>query len=219
MAEYIFQILSTSAVVSVLVAIVGFLSKSLILERLKRAVRHEYETKLKILENDLNRKTEIELSKLNNTLAMQIEIAKIKLGPYSEKQFAEYNELWASLCELKWSMLDLWNDASEQNLKKFSSQLFDTHVKLEKSALIFEENHFQQLMKCLNIFADYEMGKKTLIEYRNNRNSIPDVFEIQQMVNENRQEKKDLLSLLPNIRTTLRQQIGFSRDAEQVIAH
>jgi hypothetical protein len=67
---------------------------------------------------------------------MHLEVAKLKLGPYSERQFVIYNELWSSLCELKWSMLELWSSASQQNLRNFSTQLFETHVKLEKSALI-----------------------------------------------------------------------------------
>jgi hypothetical protein len=170
------------------------------------------------LEDDLRRKTEIELSKLNNKLSMEVELAKIKIGPYSERQFVLYNELWASLCDLKWSMLELWSNPSQQNLRKFSTQLFDAHVKLEKSALIFEENHYTELMNCLNIFTDYEMGKKSLIEYRNNIDSTPETFQIQQMVDENREVKIRLLALLPDIRNNLRQQIGSIRNAHEFIS-
>ena len=178
----------------------------------RRLIKHYLQVKQ--LEDDLRRKTEIELSKLNNQLSMEIELAKIKIGPYSERQFVIYNELWASLCELKWSMLELWSSASQQNLRKFSTQLFDAHVKFEKYALIFEENHYAEMMRCFNIFVDYEMGKKSLIEYRNNRASNPEDFQIQQMVEENRDVKNQILALIPDIRNILRQQIGSIKNAE-----
>ena len=217
MKEFILYVLSTSAVTTIFLSIVAVIAKTAISERIKRAIKHEYETKLKLLDDDLRRKTEIELSKLNNRLSMEIELAKIKLGPYSERQFVIYNELWASLCELKWSMLELWSKASQSNLNKFSIQLFDAHVKLEKSALIFEESHYNELNNLLNIFVDYELGKKTLIEYRNKRAPSPEAFQIQQMIDENREVKIRLLALIPDIRNILRQQIGSNKNAEPVI--
>ena len=214
MAEFILHVLSTSVVTTLLLSVVVFLFKTVISERIKGAVIHEYEAKLKQLDDDLRRKTEIELSKLNNRLSMEIELAKIKFGPYSERQFVIYNELWSSLCELKWSMLELWSEASKANLNKFSKQLFEAHVKLEKSALVFEEGHYIELMRILNVFVDYELGKKTLLEYRKQRVSSPETYEIQQMINENREVKLSLLALIPEIRNSLRQQISAQNNAD-----
>ena len=215
--QFILRVLSTSAATALLLSIVVFLFKTVISERIKRAVKHEYDTEIKKLDDELRRKTEIELSKLNNRLSMELELAKIKLGPYSESRFNIYNELWKSLCLLKYSMLELWDQASNSNLNSFSKQRFDTNLKLENSALVIEENHYIELMKILNEFASYELGKKVLIEYRKQRVPSPERYQIQDMIKENREIKDRLLAILQSIRSSLRQQISGQSNAEQLV--
>ena len=217
MTEFILRVLSTSASTAILLSIVVFLFKTAIAERIKRAVKHEYDTEIKKLDDDLRRKTEIELSKLNNRLSMEIELAKIRQGPYSESQFKIYNELWKSLCDLKYSMFELWDEASKTNLNSFSKQLYDTNLKLENSALVIEENHYIELMKILNDFANYELGKKVLIEYRKQRVPSPERYQIQKMINQNREIKDRLLAVLQSIRSSLRKQISGQGNAEQLL--
>lgn len=217
MSEFILRVLSTSAATAILLSIAVFVFKTVISEKIKRAVKHEYDAKIKKLDDDLRRKTEIELSKLNNRLSMELELAKIKFGPYSESQFGIYNELWKSLCNLKYSMLELWDEASKSNLNSFSKQLFDTNMKLENSALVIEENHYIELMKILNEFANYELGKKILIEYRKQRVPSPERHQIQKMINENSRIKNSLLEILQIIRSSLRRQISGQNNAEQLL--
>ncbi|MFH1666543.1 MAG: hypothetical protein ABIA17_03105 [Elusimicrobiota bacterium] len=217
MLEFILRVISTSAATAILLAIVGFLLKTVIIERIKSEIKHEFDTEIKKIDDELRRKTEIELSKLNNRLSMELELAKIKLGPYSESQFNIYNELWKSLCHLKYSMLELWGEASKSHLNSFSKQLFDSNMKLENSALVIEENHYIELMKILNEFANYELGKKILIEYRKQRVPSPERDQIQQMINENREIKNRLLEILQSIRRSLKRQISGQHNAEQLL--
>ena len=77
-------------------------------------------------------------------------------------------------------------------------------MKLEGSALIIEEKHYQDLMEIINTFAEYEIGKKNLIDFRNENNSFIENYEINQMIDQNRIRKDKLLKLLPNIRKNLR---------------
>lgn len=181
----------------------------MILTRLKNAVKHDYEKQLKEFENGLNMRTQIELAKLNTRLSMELEVAKTKIGPYSEKQFDLYNELWTSLCELKYAMLQLWDRASEDKFREFSDKLEKTTLKLERSALVVEEHHYIELISILNDFAQYEMGKRTLIDYRNQHTLAPyDAHLTQQMIEDNKTTKDRLLRYLPKMMNCLRSQIS-----------
>ena len=110
MDEFLLRLLSTSASTAILISIAILISKSFLIEKIKNAVKFEYDVELKKLDDDLRRKTEIEISKLNNRMSIELESLKVKLGPYSESQFQIYNELWKSLCELKYTMFDLWGE-------------------------------------------------------------------------------------------------------------
>jgi hypothetical protein len=210
--EYvIWQILTPTAIIGLAV----FLARNLILTRLKNAVKHEYDVKLKQFESDLNTRTEIELAKLNNHLTMELEIAKLKIGPYSEKQFELYNELWMNLIDLKYSMLELWGQASEDKFMEFSRKLDETTIKLEKSALIVEEQHYIELIGILNEFSRYQMGKRSLIDYKNEQPIASyDYHLVQEMIAQNKATKDRLLHYLPQMRNCLRNQISGCR-AEQ----
>lgn len=193
--EYvIWQILTPT----VIVGLVLFLTRNLILTRLKNAVKHEYDVKLKQFESDLKIRTETELVKLNSHLTMELEIAKFKIAPYSERQFELYNELWVNLIELKYSMLELWGQAAEDKFTEFSRNLDETTIKLEKSALIVEEQHYAELISILNEFSQYQMGKRSLIDYTKEQPIASyDHHHVQEMIGENRATKDRLLNYLP----------------------
>ena len=212
--DFLKDVLSTSVVTIFLLSIGVFLFKKAISERLKSAVKHEYDTELKKLDDELKRHTEIELSKLNNRLSVELELMKMKLGPYSEKQFDIYNKLWRSLCDLKYSMLQLWEGTSKQNFNVFSAKLEETTTKLEKSALVIEKEHYIELMNILNGFANYEMGKRTLIEHRRDPTSTPYDDDIRNMIKNNRTTKERLLKYLPQMMNLLRDQIS-GKNTEQ----
>lgn len=206
--ETVSKILTPTVIACLILALV-FLLRHWILVRLKNAVKHEYDVQLKKFESDLTRQTQIELAKLNNRLTMEFEIAKMKIGPYSEKQFRIYTEVWANLCELKYSMLELWDQASEQKYNAFSHKLEKTIKQLEKSALVIEEQHYDELMTILNEFAKYEMGKRTLIDYRMQNPVAPyDQEHTRMLIEDNRATKQRLLQYLPMMMKCLRSQLN-----------
>ena len=73
---------------------------------------------------------------------------------------------------------ELWESANQQTLNKFVQQLGRTLEQVEKNALLIEKNHLNELLDLLNEFGDYQVGKKTLIEYKNIHN-IPYINKIQ----------------------------------------
>jgi hypothetical protein len=213
MGEAIFQILTPTFIVTCLFGIIVFLSKNWWLERLKNAVKHDYDKQLKAYEAKLKLTTDTELAKVNNRLSMELELTKLKLGPYSERQFTLYNELWISLCHLKQSMELLWVSASEENLTEFAQQLVETSDTLEKSALLVEQSHYDELKEILKTFGDYRLGKKTLIDLRKERigrNIIHD-YEIRELIDGNRQTREHLRHYLPQMMGCLRSQIAGIR--------
>jgi len=218
MGEMILEILGVTGSSAVLILILVFLTRNWFLARIKNSIKYEYESDLRKLDNSLREKTESELAKMKSKLSLELEIAKIKMGPYSEKQFDTYNELWRSLCDLKYSMLQLWQDVLEEDFNDFSKKLDITTINLEKSALLIEDHHYKELMSILNEFASYQMGKRSILEWRRfqDKNYQVDQDALRKMINDNRKTKKRLLEYLPQMMNCLRSQIsGKNNDAEQ----
>jgi hypothetical protein len=227
--EFLVSMVKSLPATAVLVGLAAYLFKKLLYERLKNAVAyeydvkfrekaHEYDVKLREVEDDLRRKTEIELVKINSRLTFEVELAKIKAGPYSGEQFTLYNKLWASLCDLKFSMLTLWEGVSEAAFDKFARQLEETTLWLEKSALLVEPTQYDQLITLLNEFDSYSFGKRTLMQHRQQRElgyNFIDHNEMQKMINDNRDKKNRLLNYLPKIRDSLRSQISGKGSAKE----
>lgn len=210
---------------ALLVFILFYIFRTWFLERTKNSIKNEYDVKLHELDNalrkkteselqvlakDLHIKTETELAKIQTINTISVETLKTKLGYYSENQFTTYNELWSHLCDLKYHMLELWSNNTEDELKEFSSQLNATIIKLEKSALIIEEHHYLELIDILNQFASYEFKKWSLLQIKDERIKKEDISpaDIKNMVKENASIKKRLLDYLPQIRSNMRNQIS-----------
>ncbi len=136
------------------------------LELLKSKFQSELETQ-KAFQNE---KLEILRQKYQSELEstkIELEKSKVLFLKYRENQFEIYNDLWQSLCDLKIAGADLWEVASKEELKKFSSQLMTTRESLEKNALLIEASHYNNLINSLDDFENFEIGKQRLVELRN----------------------------------------------------
>lgn len=85
---------------------------------------------------------------------------------YSSKQFELYNEFWMALCDLENAGNCLMAEANNKNLKRFIEQFGITSLKIKKSFLFIEKNHFDQLQILLNNFRELRVGKEKLLEIR-----------------------------------------------------
>lgn len=108
----------------------------------------------------------------------QLDVIKESASRYSEYQFKLYNNLWGELYSLEVIANELWESANQQTLNKFVQQLGRTLEQVKKNALLIEKNHLNELLDLLNEFGDYQVGKKTLIAYKNIHN-IPYINKIQ----------------------------------------
>lgn len=118
---------------------------------------------------DLQAKHTLKLEELKKEYQKELESHKTGLqtvARYSEYQFKLYNELWFSLYDLKSHAEDLWEHASNTNLKKFVKQLKETRKKIEQNILLINEEHYVSLIEIIATFENYKLGKVELINYR-----------------------------------------------------
>lgn len=108
------------------------------------------------------------IQKENEVIYSEINDTKIR---YNSKQFELYNQLWSSLVELKISANNLWETATFQNLKDFSIKLNDTKITVEKTSLLIEDNHYQELMNTIIQFEQYQNGKFKIVQIRSKSSS------------------------------------------------
>ena len=140
----------------------------------------------------------------------QLDMIKETALRYSGQQFELYNELWHSLCDLKSTADTLWTTANKQNLKKFSQQLKNTINEVEKSYLFIEDNHYTKLSELLNAFKNYEIRKRKLVQLYMGRDYIKQQVndnEIQDLIENNRENKQRYELLVKEIGNNLKKQI------------
>jgi hypothetical protein len=172
----------------------------------------------KLLEKDRS-KYQKELEKIKTKYQSELEIKKTELEKskslflrYSEHQFNLYNDLWKSLCDLKHIGEELWEKAEPQLIKKFSKQLRETKLTVEKSALLIEDGHYKSLISIFAKFGNFEIGKSKLINLRNktiqemNEYGVRD-YEIKNVIESNRQIKQEFIQLTEQLSSTFKAQI------------
>jgi hypothetical protein len=215
MEKLITEALGAAGIGGIMIVVLVFLSRHWYVERLKNSIKHEYDVILTDYGNELRKKTDTELAKVNATLSMEIELTKLRMGPYSEKQFDLYNDLWRCLCDLKHAMELLWDHASGKNVTDFASRLADASHKLEQSSLLVEPGHYRELNDLLNQFGNYQLGKEKLIELRGDRTGRNPIDEtsIQRLIDQNGENRQNLLAYLPQMMQCMRSQISGERIA------
>lgn len=209
MEKLIIESLGAAGIGGVLLLVLGFVLRHWFVERIKQSIKHEYDKDLKKLDDELRNKTDSELARLNARLSMELELAKLKLGPYSEKQFSLYNDLWLTLCGLRDTVRKLWDHANEDHLDAFANQLIAASKQLEASALLIEHAHYEELKGLLDDFFLFRIGKDTLLQYRKDRKDglSVSIREIREMVDQNRQMKIGLFQKLETVMTHMRHQL------------
>lgn len=205
------ELLISSIGSAALLTSAAWLSKSWIKARLENAIKHEYSLELENHKSELKEKTDKEILDLKNQANIEFEKYKVRIGPYSEKQFERYNELWVKMVELKTGMNELWDHAEGSALRKFSRDLRDLVNTLEKSALLVEPEHYEELMESMNVFANYQIGKQSLINLRkvSGDRYVQGVTEqISELIERNEGNRRRLLEALDRLMDAMRRQIN-----------
>ena len=162
--NWLVDILGSATVATALIGGVVYLSREWLTARLIKSISHEYDKDLRRLENDLRKQTDTELAKLNANLSKELELARLKLGPYSSRQFTAYNDLWLILLKLKESMRKLYGFGNEAGLQAFAEQLIQASELLDANALLIAPKEYNELKDILDEFLNFRMDKETLLQ-------------------------------------------------------
>lgn len=160
----------------------------------------------KLLASKYEEKIKAKFQNEINEYQSQLDILKQTSIRYSDKQFEHYSKLWSNLYDLKILADELWQRALPSRLEKFSRQLKITKIEIEKASLFIEESHYEELSAILKNFAEYQIGKKDLINYR--QGNPDDVYEIEQLIAHNGSKKAEYEALIKAIKIDLKKQIG-----------
>ncbi len=206
MEKLILESLGAAGIGGVLILLPVIIGRSWLLTRLKNSIKYEYDLALKKYEAG----AESALAEVNAQFNMTLEIAKLKLAPYSEHQFNTYNDLWSHLCSLRRSMEILWQVAlTPETFDDFAAKLDAASAKLEESALLIEPQHYEELWLILETFITFKMGNQTVLEiWHNMQAGKPlDDYRVRELVDGNGDTRNRLNAYLPQMRLCLQSQL------------
>lgn len=208
--DRIADIILSSVAASALLAGIVWIFKTWIKTRLTEDIKHENAAKLEELKSSLASASALEIEKFKAITGVEYDTLKAGMLRYSENQFAVYNELWASLCDLRNCVDALWAKATSQRLQKLAKQIHDARLKVRKGALLLEDRHYTELNELLDEFEAFRVGKKTLIELRTQSSSTIDPLDVESLVRDNGQIRDRLGLLLDSMLGCLKSQISVS---------
>ena len=126
----------------------------------------------RVLEQDrMKYKKELEATKAQyekqlEAYKQELDKSKALFIRYSESQFKLYNDLWGSLCKLRITVDDLWNQANIENLRALAYHLNKTTNAIESHRLLIEDGDYEKLKKVLSTLNEFKIGKVTLIRLK-----------------------------------------------------
>ncbi len=157
----------------------------------------------KTLADNYKKRIEHNFEKKLEKYKSEIEILRSAVLRYNDKQFELYLDLWKNLQELKFACIDLWNTANKENLKKFNSALNKTYRQVETTSILIEEDHYKELTDVIKNFQEYNNGKRKLVAQWNTAQD----YEIEQMIDHNRQQKDKCLEIIAKMKTDIQARI------------
>ncbi|MEI6328083.1 MAG: hypothetical protein WCP16_02535 [Pseudanabaena sp. ELA645] len=124
-----------------------------------------------------------------STLAEQLAFFVKQIGitnprqDYANSQFEAYCNAWKSLQALRLAGDDLWERASEDNLLNFANQLRSAKITVNEGEIFFEERDLSHLVKVLDAFSHFRLGKVFLLDIRS-RQCLREVSNDQEITDE-----------------------------------
>ncbi len=124
----------------------------------------------------------------------------------TESKFKLYSFLWKDLSNLKKQGKILWRDASSINLRSFSKVFFKLEDSIENNRLILDEEDYYELKKIIKKFKEFKIGKKILIQRRQQTDISPE--DIYGLINTNSKYKEQYEDLMKNILIKFKRRIN-----------
>ena len=174
-------------------------------EKAKNTATKEDIEKITSQVESVKQEYKIEFEKIQKNNDLIVSEIKDSTNRYNSKQFELYNNLWSSLIDLKISADELWESATGRKLKDFSIKLYNAKISIEKSSLLIENNHYDELIRIIKKFEEFEVGKKKLITLRNKNiqdidNIIQNTYNIDGIIQNNKNVKTNYDDLLDKLK-------------------
>jgi hypothetical protein len=208
--NWFITVLTSSSISVIFVGLIFLLLRTYFVEKIKKSVEHDYATKLEETKAALKDANDRRLEQLKIELQTDFERYRTLYARYSEHQFKMYNDLWASLCDLKKVADKLWENSTRENLSVFDSQLEIAKEQLNKNALLIESRHFNEMNVILHEFNQYQVGKETLINLRDGKfvwDKEGEEPDYESVIAFNKYKLQKLEEYLPQMKECLRSQV------------
>ena len=139
----------------------------------------------------------------------ELEKAERKFYLYSQSQFEIYNSLWKQLMYTKRLADELWEKADPQKLPSFAEQIRLTKFVIEENMLLIEDEHYDALMKLMNEFENFSVGKRRLVELRQvpSEEILENIEDISKMIRDNGGSRDRYDKLVSVVGDSFRKQI------------
>ena len=150
-------------------------------------------------------------------LRSDLEVSRAQLNRISEAQFSLYSQVWMHLQDLKVIGDQLWERATIEKLHALGSALAHAQLAIHRGRLIMVEAHYQELLRILSDFAQYQVGKARLIEIRSQQ-ELEENFQLDlgqrviEQIGANGAVRERYGALLDEVVHDFRQQLGFEKN-------
>jgi len=138
----------------------------------------------------------------------ELNISSSHPDSYSSARLQSYWNIWRKLQLLRLAGDELWKGASKNNIMNFSQLLNEILLKLEESAIFFEEEEYMRLRAILNVFGNFRLGKIRLINIRNEEDLAFIFLKMaEEQIELNLRHKREYEKLLDEIRVSFRDRL------------
>lgn len=142
----------------------------------------------------------------------QIGLESVQERSFAKSQFEAYCNAWKSLQGLRVAGDDLWELATEENIVVFAQRLREAKTTILEGEVFFTDKDREDLLKILERFLNFRLGKARLIEIRSkgdilifSLSSIEGIKEeISSQIKRNYEYKIQYEQLLENIRVSFK---------------
>jgi len=183
-SKIVFGLIGTVSLSGTIVWFFVKLSADTLADNYKKKIEHDFEKKLEEYKS-------------------QIEVLKASTLKYNDRQFELYIDLWKNLQTLKFSCLELWQEVSRKNLINFHNSLKKTEQQIETTSILLEENHYVELTQIIQYLKEFNTGKEKYYT----RYSTAENWEIQQIVDYNRDRKDRCLEIIETMKGSIKETI------------
>jgi hypothetical protein len=116
---------------------------------------------------------EIDFSNPNtkDNLKQELGVATKHMRPYLESQFTAYAEIWKSLQALRFAGDEIWEELTEETVKRFAKEWLNVQTMVANSAIFFTEEDYDTLRELLDAISEFRLGKLRLYDIYQEGNS------------------------------------------------